>query len=260
MSKVVLVTGANRGLGFAILSVAGAREPSTTFILCCRDIEAGTKAKSQLQQEGVTATVDVLQLDVTNDDQIMTAVKYVAEKYGKLDVLVNNAGIISIIPDYSLPTLRRCCNEMCCVNIISVAVVSTAFARLLQKAPKPRVVNITSGLGSIHNTLTQQITRYAPYGISKVGVNGVTAHLQAMEIDRISKAGVDPKMKPDGYINYYSVAPGLLKTALTNFKDTGLDPKIGAEVIVELIADDEAKYEGGSQLELKNGEMKTIPW
>ncbi|XXG99658.1 hypothetical protein Hte_005999 [Hypoxylon texense] len=121
MPKVVLVTGANRGLGFAVLSVAGAREPSTTFILCCRDIEAGTDAKSQLRQEEVAATIDVLQLDVTSDDQIMTAVKYVGEKYGKLDVLVNNAGIISIIPDYSLPTLRRSCNEMCSVNIVSVA-------------------------------------------------------------------------------------------------------------------------------------------
>lgn len=85
MPKLVLVTGANRGLGFAVLSVAGAREPSTTFILCCRDIEAGINAKSRLRQEGVAATIDVLQLDVTNDDQIMTAVKYVAEKYGKLD-------------------------------------------------------------------------------------------------------------------------------------------------------------------------------
>ncbi|KAI4862818.1 short chain dehydrogenase/reductase family protein [Hypoxylon rubiginosum] len=241
MPKLVLVTGANRGLGFAVLSVAGAREPSTTFILCCRDIEAGINAKSRLRQEGVAATIDVLQLDVTNDDQIMTAVKYVAEKYGKLDVLVNNAGIISIIPDYSLPTLRRCCNEMCSVNIVSVAVVSTAFARLLQKAPKPRVVNITSGLGSIHNTLTQQIS------LNRLPATHHTA-------------GLYPKTKSDGYINYYSVAPGLLKTALTNFKDTGLDPKFGAEVIVELIADDETKYEGGSQLEFKNGVMKTIPW
>ncbi len=149
---------------------------------------------------------------------------------------------------------------MCSVNLVSVAVVLTGFAKLLQRATKPRVINITSGLGSIQNTLTQQMMRYAPYGISKVGVNGVTAHLQAIENDRMMKNGVDPKTKPDGFINYYSVAPGLLKTALTKFKEGGLDPRVGAEVIVELIADDEAKYDGGSQLEFKDGEMKHIPW
>ncbi len=88
MTKVVLVTGANKGLGYAVLQVAGAREPSTTtFILCSRDLEAGKKAKEQLAQEGVKAAIDVLQLDVTKDDQILEAVKYVTVKYGKLDGL-----------------------------------------------------------------------------------------------------------------------------------------------------------------------------
>lgn len=146
------------------------------------------------------------------------------------------------------------------VNMASVACVTTAFTQLLQKAPKPRVINVTSGLGSIENTLTQSMTRYAPYGISKVGVNGITAHLQVMENDRIAKAGADGTTKPDGYIRFYSIAPGLLKTAFTNYPEAGLDPKVGAEVIVQLIADDEGKYPGGSQLEYKDGEMKTIPW
>jgi NAD(P)-dependent dehydrogenase (short-subunit alcohol dehydrogenase family) len=260
MTKIVLVTGANRGLGHAILQVVGLREPSNTYILGSRDLEAGQKAKSQLQQDGVTAAIDVIQLDVTNDDQILAAIKHVASKYGKLDVLVNNAGVSSIITDYSLPTLRRCCNEMCNVNMTSVAVISAGFAELLKKAPRPRVINLTSGLGSIERTLTQQMIRYAPYGMTKVGINGITAHLQAMENDRMAKAGVDVKAKPQGYINYYSVAPGLLNTALTRWNEAGADPKVGAEAILELIADDEGRYEGGSQLELVGGEMRPVPW
>lgn len=85
MTKVVLITGANRGLGYAVLQVAGSREPSTTFILCSRDLESGEKAKSQLEQEGISAAIDVLRLDVTNDDQIMEAIQHVTVKYGKLD-------------------------------------------------------------------------------------------------------------------------------------------------------------------------------
>ncbi|KAH9907711.1 short chain dehydrogenase/reductase family protein [Xylariomycetidae sp. FL2044] len=261
MSKIVLVTGGNKGLGLAILQLAGLREPSTTFILCSRDLEAGNAAKTQLERDGVKAAIDVLQVDVTNDDHIMAAVQHVTEKYGKLDVLVNNAGVLSRITDYSLPTLRRCTLEMCHVNAVSLAVVSTGFADLLRKAKRPRVVNLTSGLGSIENTLTRPGNRYPPYGISKVAVNGVTAHLQAMEWDRMAKAGLDrATTKPDGYINYYSAAPGLLKTALTNFHAAGADPKVGAEVVVELIADDEGKYEGGSHLEFKDGKMLPIPW
>ncbi|KAL7916745.1 NAD(P)-binding protein [Trichoderma velutinum] len=257
-NKIILVTGANRGLGYSVLQVAGGRDPSNTYILGSRDLEAGKKAKEQLEQEGVKANIEVLKLDVTNDDEIMEAVKFVAVKYGKLDVLVNNAGIISIIPDYSLPSLRRCCNEMFNVNMASVAVVTSGFTQLLQKAPKPRVINVTSGLGSIENTLNTQMTRYAPYGISKVGLNGITAHMQAMEIDRAAKSG-GPDSTP-GYIRYFSVAPGLLKTAFNNYLEAGLDPKIGAEVIVQLIADDEGKYKGGSQLEYVDGKVKTIPW
>jgi NAD(P)-dependent dehydrogenase (short-subunit alcohol dehydrogenase family) len=83
--KVVLVTGANRGLGLAILQVAGLQDPSATFILTCRDVESGRKAAAQLTEEGVRAQIDVVQLDVTDDEQILEAVKYVTVKYKKLD-------------------------------------------------------------------------------------------------------------------------------------------------------------------------------
>ncbi len=83
--KVVLCTGANRGLGFAILQVAGLKDPSTTYILSCRDLEAGQTAAKKLAEEGVKASIEVIQLDVNNDDQISEAVKYVQTKHGKLD-------------------------------------------------------------------------------------------------------------------------------------------------------------------------------
>ncbi|KAK3687418.1 short chain dehydrogenase/reductase family protein [Podospora appendiculata] len=259
-NKVVLVTGANRGLGYAILQVAGARgDPSTTFILASRDLAAGQQAKASLEQEGVKATIDVLKLDVTNDDEVLAAVQHVATTYGHLDVLVNNAGIISVIPDYTLPTLRRCMNDMLNVNVTSVGIVTTGFTQLLQKSPRPRVVNITSGLGSIANTLAKPITRYPPYGISKVALNGVTAHMQSMENDRAAKAGAVQDVA-EGYIRFFSVAPGLLKTAFTNYNENGLDAKEGAEAVAHLIADDEGKYRGGAQLEFVGAEMKTVPW
>ena len=175
-------------------------------------------------------------------------------------MLINNAGIISIIPDFSLPTLRKTCNEMLDVNLTSVACVSTAFQSLLYKSSLPKVINLTSGLGSIENTLTKKMARYPPYGISKVGVNGLTAHLQVGENDRIEAEKAEGKESKGSKINYYSVAPGLLNTGFTHYAAAGKDPKLGAEVIVKIIGDDKLAYEGGSQLEFEGGKMRSVPW
>lgn len=146
------------------------------------------------------------------------------------------------------------------VNLTSAAVVSTAFQGLLRKAQRPIVVNITSGLGSIENTLTKKMARYPPYGITKVGVNGLTGHMQVMENDRIAEEEAKGKPTEGSKINYYSAAPGLLNTAFTHYSAQGKDPKLGAEVVVRLIFDDEGKYQGGSQWEFEDGEMKPVPW
>ncbi len=142
------------------------------------------------------------------------------------------------------------------VNMTSVIVVTSGFLQLLQKSTqKPRVINVSSGLGSIANTLGgPPISRYPPYGASKIGLNGITAHLQAMENERVAKEGKgDP-------IRFFSVVPGLLKTSFNNFLEGGLDPKQGAEAIVQLIADDKGTHSGGSQLQHKDGEMMNVPW
>lgn len=83
--KVVLCTGANRGLGLAILQVAALRDPTTNFILASRDRNSGDEAAQQLAKDGFQARLDVVQLDITNDAQIVEAIKFVTVKYGKLD-------------------------------------------------------------------------------------------------------------------------------------------------------------------------------
>jgi NAD(P)-dependent dehydrogenase (short-subunit alcohol dehydrogenase family) len=176
-------------------------------------------------------------------------------------VLVNNAGIITIIPDYSLPSLRKVCNEMMNVNLTPVAVVSTAFQQLLHNAAASKIINITCGLGSIANTLTnRKMAKYPPYGASKVGMNGVTAHMQVWEDERTEKEKAEGKAKAEGKIRFYSVAPGLLNTPFTHYSALGKDPKNGAEVVVRLIADDKGEYPGGTQWEFEQGQMREVPW
>lgn len=173
-------------------------------------------------------------------------------------MLINNAGVIKIIPDFSLPTLRKTCNDMLNINLTSVAVVTSGFSQLLQKSSDPKVINITSGLGSIANTLndSKRMARYPPYGFSKVGLNGVTAHMQVFENERVAKEKEEGKT-PSGKIKFYSVAPGLLKTAFTGFNAMGKEPKDGAEAVVRLITED---YPAGTQWEFVDGAMKEVPW
>ena len=83
--KIVLVTGANQGLGFAIVSVAATRDPSAHYILACRNLDVGTKAIDDLKKSGVTASLELLQLDVTKDAEIVKAVEKVGGTHGKLD-------------------------------------------------------------------------------------------------------------------------------------------------------------------------------
>jgi NAD(P)-dependent dehydrogenase (short-subunit alcohol dehydrogenase family) len=83
--SVILCTGANRGLGFEILHVAALREPSSVYVLASRELAAGHEALQELRKLGVESDIEVVQLDVTNDEQIAAAAEFVKVKYGKLD-------------------------------------------------------------------------------------------------------------------------------------------------------------------------------
>lgn len=83
--KVILCTGANQGLGFEIVNVAAVRDPTAVYLLTCRNKASGDEALQKLRELGVTAEIEVLQLDITNDEHILAAVKHVETKYGKLD-------------------------------------------------------------------------------------------------------------------------------------------------------------------------------
>ncbi|CAF9932194.1 MAG: hypothetical protein HETSPECPRED_008293 [Heterodermia speciosa] len=275
--KVVLVTGANRGLGFAIVSIAATRDPSAHYILTCRDLEDGQKAINELRKNGVTASIESVQLEVTKDADIAKVVESITISHGKLDgenaqsadtclepdlisfsVLINNAGIARMPMDTSLPTIRAAYTEMFDVNVTSVACICAAFQPLLAKSVKPKVINITSGLGSIANSLSKKMHRSPPYGTSKVALNGLTAHLQTAENDRVALEKDQGVFTGGPMINYYCVAPGFLKTAFTHFNERGKDPFAGAEVVVRLVIDD--TYPGGTQWEFEGGSMQQVPW
>ena len=90
-NKTILITGANRGIGFAAATIF-AQTPSNQVIISSRDPSNGQKALEQLQK--INPQSDAITLDVSDNHSITQAKDYILDKYKKLDVLVNNAGIL----------------------------------------------------------------------------------------------------------------------------------------------------------------------
>ena len=84
-SPIILVTGANRGIGFATVQATSLRLPTATYILACRSKPSGEAVILELKQLGVAAALDVVVLDVTDDASILAAKEVIEKKYSKLD-------------------------------------------------------------------------------------------------------------------------------------------------------------------------------
>ena len=142
-----------------------------------RSPEKGNVAVTELQSRKLSGTAELLHLDVTDDDTIERAVKNVEKTHGKLDILVNNAGIA--IPSGSLRQQMRSAFD---VNATGPTIITDAFGPLLKKStlPIPRIINISSGAGSIGRRLDPTSALYKfqgyPYRTSKAALSMVTAN------------------------------------------------------------------------------------
>ncbi len=149
-NKVALVTGANKGIGRETARQLG--NMSMTVLISARDESRGAKAAQELGDEGIDARF--VHLDVTDQELVDAAARRIGEEFGRLDVLVNNAGIAdsggSAEPparasEYTADQMR----DVYEVNVFGVVAVTHAMLPLLRRSPSSRVVNMSSELGSL---------------------------------------------------------------------------------------------------------------
>jgi len=186
--RIALVTGANKGIGFEVARQL-IREGFKVF-LGARNEKAGQAAADKLNKEssgsdlvtghksqsGSDSLVTFLKIDISKIDSIKRAAEEFGKQSDRLDVLINNAGILldddkdvlKCSPELFEATLRT--------NTLGALLVSQAFVPFLQKSDAPRIVNVSSTGGQ----LTDGADGWAPaYCISKTALNGVTVQLAA---------------------------------------------------------------------------------
>lgn len=176
MSEVVLITGANKGLGFQTARVLGKR--GFHVLLAARSAELGAAAVKTLTDEG--SKVTFIPLEVTNEESILAAAKLVESTVGRLDVLINNAGILNYNTNMNPAPVVDMRREME-VNYFGVVNVTNAFIPLLSKAENPRIVNLSSILGSHGAHANPESPIYghltSGYNASKAALNMYTQNL-----------------------------------------------------------------------------------
>lgn len=179
MTKIALITGANKGIGFETARQL-AKSGGIHVLLAARDRAKGVEAALKLQGEGLD--VEALTLDITAAAGIAAAAQEVDQKFGRLDILINNAGIFvhddtKLVSEQTLDTWRRTFDT----NLFALIAVTQAFLPLLNKSDAGRIVNLSSLLASmtLHSDPTSLIYDFKTpaYNVSKTAVNGWTVQL-----------------------------------------------------------------------------------
>jgi NAD(P)-dependent dehydrogenase (short-subunit alcohol dehydrogenase family) len=161
--RVALVTGGSKGLGKSM--AIGLAEAGATTVLCSRDLEACRAAAAEITERTGRESLG-LQADVTEEGQVAALFAQIVDRFGHLDVLINNAGVNfrRRIEDYTLEEWKRIID----VNLTGVWLCCREAARVMLPRRCGTVVNIASVMGQI------ALPERTPYAASKAGVVGLT--------------------------------------------------------------------------------------
>ncbi|KIW20787.1 hypothetical protein PV08_01365 [Exophiala spinifera] len=235
---IALISGANTGIGEATARIL-AQDHGFHVLIGSRNLEAGQKVADSITSQGHSASA--IQLDITSDASIAAAVRQIEQEHGGvLDVLINNAGILI---DYLLhgrtepssssdkdgkkeedyPSTREIFTRTMLTNVVGTACLTDACVPLLRRSTHPRVIFVSSIMGSIKEATVKSNMwypiDYKAYDTSKAGVNMLTVQYA--------------RILEDVGASVNAVCPGLVRSQLTRYS-MGDPPEVGARRIVEL--------------------------
>ncbi|WP_411346528.1 SDR family NAD(P)-dependent oxidoreductase [Paenibacillus sp. WLX1005] len=227
--KIALVSGANKSIGFEV--VRGLAQMGMIVYLGSRNEEMGIQAANDLHSDG---DVRFIQLDVSNEHSMTSAIHTIQKQHGRLDVLVNNAGIASSDSDahnfsasnISMESVKKIFDT----NFLGAVRLTQLSIPLLRQSKAGRVVNTSSAAGSFQYLNDVNSPKPFAYCTSKLALNGATI----IFADELRDTGIK--------IN--AAHPGLVNSALSNNmgERTGKD---GAKIIIQLATLDDNGPTGG---------------
>lgn len=256
--RVILVTGANRGIGFFIVKklVEESSSTKTVILLGSRDLQRGHDALIQLNSP---SNVHVLQLDMSSSESIHQSIDQIKQKYGQVDVVINNAGIrtsdaareIFNTNYYGVKLLNECIVHLMRDNGRIINVSSRVATRILEDASKTIQDKYTS------TTLTgDQLDQLVEHFISSIETN--TLHnlgYNPQSIDLVygvSKAALNALTQIEArqwsntnHLLVVSVTPGLCATDMSRHMSRARSPQLGADSVLYLVNAHRDELENG---------------
>lgn len=199
-SRTALVTGGNKGIGFEVarqLAEAGVR-----VVIGARDDGRGQDAARRLVELGLEARA--VPLDVRDEATIAVAARSIEQEEGGLDILVNNAGVASRQDGHPGAVSLAVVRDVLETNFVGALAVTQALLPTLLRSPVPRIVNVSSALGSlaVNGDPTSQY-----YSARTIGYNASKAALNLLTVQ------LDAEFRAHG-LTAVSVSPGFVKTDL----------------------------------------------
>jgi NAD(P)-dependent dehydrogenase (short-subunit alcohol dehydrogenase family) len=205
--KTALITGANRGIGFETARQLG--QQGFKVLVGARSEESGKEAETKLKDEGFDA--EFILLDVDDAGTHKSAAKYIENTFGKLDVLINNAGINLELGEKAVQaseTSPEIFRQTFDTNFFNTIALTQEFLPLIKKSDAGRIVFVSSGLGSLtlHSDPNSPIYNYKlpAYDISKTALNGYAVHLAhelkdtPIKVNTLHPGSVVTDMNPHG--------------------------------------------------------------
>jgi NAD(P)-dependent dehydrogenase (short-subunit alcohol dehydrogenase family) len=229
MLRTVVVTGANRGIGFEISRQLAAR--GAQVVLTARNAGAGKVAVEKLAAKNLNVRFHTL--DVTSPKSIANLCEFLKRTYGRVDVLINNAGIIVKSDASALKVDMQTVRMTFDTNALGPFYLSQTLLPLFNK--DARIVNVSSGMG----LLCEIEGDYAAYRLSKAALNAITAMLAA---------------ELRGTVAVNAVCPGWVRTDMGG-RNAERDVSEGADTPVWLALDAPQKLTGKFLRD-----RKVIPW
>ncbi len=189
MDKIALITGVSREMGLGYETAKQLADKGYKVIITAREFE---KVKELADKINVTA----MALDITNDQSVQQLAQDIEKQFGKIDVLVNNAGAFFDQDNEPLSADIQFIKDAFDTNLLGAWRMIKAFEPLLQKSESGRIVNVSSGAGSFGDPvfgLANHFSKVPVYSITKLALNGLTVKLaRQLKETKIKINSVDP--------------------------------------------------------------------